>query len=152
MLTYFIKNYYRTPLNIIMLIFGIGCFAVAGITYKDMDGRTIAFLILLGALYTVFNPIILWRNSRRQYRKNPVYQNEITYEFDDNGVTVSQGDVVTSKEWPMFWKAVDFGSIVVLYLAVNNGIIIPKEDIGDNYDAFCDMVSSHMKSNIKKKK
>ena len=149
MYLFLLNNTYRKPMGIIMFIFGIGCFVVAGLTCRQMGLQSTLLLILLGSIYTIIQPIMLWKNAGRQVKKNPVYQNELRYEFDDTGITVSQGENVTSKKWEECYKAVDYGKIVVIYIVVNNGIILPKTAIGEQYDNFKQLVKAHLPGRLR---
>ena len=152
MFSFLMNNTYRKPMGVILFLFGIGCFVVTALTCTDMGLRSTLLLILLGSLYTIIQPIMLWRNACRQIRKNPVYQDELSYSFDDKGITVSQGENVTSKTWEECWKAADYGKIVVIYIAVNNGIILPKDAIGSQYGDFVQLVKAHLPGRLKPQK
>lgn len=149
MYSFLLNNAYRKPMGVIMFLFGIVCFVIVGITWGNMDARSTVLLIVLASLYTIVQPIMLWRNAKRAIAKNPVYAGELTYCFDDTGVTVSQGENTTHKPWEELWKACDYGKIVVIYIAVNNGIILPKEAIGDSYPQFKELVKAHLRGNLK---
>lgn len=149
MFSFLINNTYRKPMGVILFIFGIACFVIAGCTYEQMGVQSTLLLILLGSLYTIIQPILLWKNAGRQIKKNPVYQNELRYEFDDKGITVSQGDSVTSKKWEECYKAADYGKLVVIYIMINNGIILPKAAIGEQYDDFKKLVTAHLPGRLR---
>lgn len=149
MYSFLLNNTYRKPMGIILFIFGIGCFVVAGLTCKQMGLQSTLLLILLGSIYTIIQPVMLWKSAGRQIKKNPVYRNELTYKFDDEGITVSQGESVTSKKWEECYKAADYGKIVVIYIVVNNGIILPKAAIGEQYDDFKELVKAHLPGRLR---
>ena len=149
MFSFLINNAYRKPMGVILFIFRIGCFVVAGITCRQMGIQSTLLLILLGSIYTIIQPIMLWKNAGRQIAKNPVYKEELNYSFDDKGITVSQGESVTSKNWDECYKAADYGRIVVIYITVNNGIILPKAAIGSQYSEFAKLVNSHLPGRLK---
>ena len=149
MFSFLINNAYRKPMGVIMFIFGTGCFVVAGMTFEQMGLQSTLLLILLGSLYTIIQPIMLWRNAGRQIRRNPVYRNELCYSFDDDGITVSQEESVTKKGWDECYKASDYGKIVVIYITVNNGIILPKEAIGKQYSDFVKLVAAHLPGKLR---
>ena len=150
MFTFLINNAYRKPMGVISFLFGIGCFAVAGITWRQMGLQSTLLLILLGSIYTIIQPIMLWKSAGRQIAKNPVYKEELSYSFDDKGITVSQGESVTSKGWDECYKAADYGKVVVIYITVNNGIILPKAAIGSQYGEFVKLAGEHLPGRLKK--
>ena len=104
MYLFLLNNTYRKPMGIIMFI---GIEDIIGFICRKMGLQSKLLIILLGSIYTIIQPIMLWKNAGRQVKKNPVYQNELRYEFDDTGITVSQGENVTSKKWEECYKAVD---------------------------------------------
>ena len=63
MYLFLLNNTYRKPMGIIMFIFGIGCFVVAGLTCRQMGLQSTLLLILLGSIYTIIQPIMLWKNA-----------------------------------------------------------------------------------------
>ena len=150
MFTFLIKNAYRKPMGVISFLFGIGCFAVAGITCRQMGLQSTLLLILLGSIYTIIQPIMLWKSAGRQIAKNPVYKEELSYSFDDKGITVSQGESVTAKGWEECYKVADYGKVVIIYITVNNGIILPKAAIGSQYGEFVKLAGEHLPGRLKK--
>ena len=145
MFTFLINNAYRKPMGVISFLFGIGCFAVAGITCRQMGLQSTLLLILLGSIYTIIQPIMLWKIA-----KNPVYKEELSYSFDDKGITVSQGESVTAKGWEECYKVADYGKVVIIYITVNNGIILPKAAIGSQYGEFVKLAGEHLPGRLKK--
>ena len=115
-----------------------------------MGLQSTLLLILLGSIYTIIQPIMLWKSAGRQIAKNPVYNEELSYSFDDKGITVSQGESVTSKGWDECYKAADYGKVVIIYITVNNGIILPKAAIGSQYGEFVKLVGEHLPGRLKK--
>ena len=47
------------------------------------------------------------------------------------------------------YKAADYGRIVVIYITVNNGIILPKAAIGSQYEEFVKLVRAHLPGRLK---
>ena len=150
MFTFLINNAYRKPMGVISFLFGIGCFAVAGITCRQMGLQSTLLLILLGSIYTIIQPIMLWKSAGRQIAKNPVYKEELSYSFDDKVITVSQGESVTAKGWEECYKVADYGKVVIIYITVNNGIILPKAAIGSQYGEFVKLAGEHLPGRLKK--
>ena len=150
MFAFLINNAYRKPMGVISFLFGIGCFAVAGITCTQMGLQSTLLLILLGSIYTIIQPIMLWKSAGRQIAKNPVYKEELSYSFDDKGITVSQGESVTAKGWEECYKVADYGKVVIIYITVNNGIILPKAAIGSQYGEFVKLAGEHLPGRLKK--
>ena len=66
------------------------------------------------------------------------------------GITVSQGESVTAKGWEECYKVADYGKVVIIYITVNNGIILPKAAIGSQYGEFVKLAGEHLPGRLKK--
>ena len=64
--------------------------------------------------------------------------------LDDDGVTVSQGDVKESQSWDNMVKAVSTTRSIILYTSGRNASIFPKEQLGDQRAALIEIISTHM--------
>jgi hypothetical protein len=44
----------------------------------------------------------------------------------------------------------DYGKVVIIYITVNNGIILPKAAIGSQYGEFVKLAGEHLPGRLKK--
>lgn len=116
--------------------------AVSYIADGDMTGA--APYTLLALFFLVGSPLAMWMRSAEQVRRTPMFQQPITYELNEQGVVVSQGEEQVLNEWINFQKAVSTNHSLILYVTKVRAIILPKKDIGEQYQAVLQMISAHM--------
>ena len=133
------NNSYRKFTGVLMALFSFGCIGVVIYTWGDIPVPNTVLLILLAAFYLVFNPLILYSKAKRQIKNNDYFNNILSYEVDEEGIIVRQGEEEVVVEWEEMWKAVRYGSIVVVYLSTVRAFTIPVRCIGDKYNEFVDV-------------
>ncbi len=97
-----------------------------------------------GLFVILYLPVTLFFRSRKQFLNNPAFREPIHFQFDDTGMTVSQGEVTTTQEWEFMVKAVSTPRSIILYTSRVNASIFPKEDLGENRVPLIRMISTHM--------
>ena len=97
-----------------------------------------------GCILLLYLPWVLFLKSRQQVLGNPVFQNPLHYVLDENGVTISQGEEVTTQAWEDMYKAVSTTKSIILYTTKVNATIFPKDQMGDKKSAVIEVISTHM--------
>lgn len=100
--------------------------------------------LIAGVILLLYLPWTLFLKSRQQALANPTFKQPLHYVLDDNGITVSQGDVSESQNWENMVKAVSTGRSIIVYTSRVNATIFPKAQMGDQKDAVIAMISTHM--------
>ncbi|MCQ2081559.1 MAG: YcxB family protein [Lachnospiraceae bacterium] len=106
-------------------------------------GQSIIYLVA-GLVVVSYLPISLFMRSKQQFLTNPSFKEPLHYSFDDEGMTVSQGENSETLEWEAMYKAVSTPGSIVLYTARYNASIFPKKDLGDQKALLVKMISTHM--------
>ena len=134
---YMLMHTYNSSSGIIGSTVGALLIVAAFLTQKWM-------LILAGAVILLYLPVTLYTNSKLQWNANTAFQKPLHYVLDDDGVTVSQGDVKESQSWDNMVKAVSTTRSIILYTSGRNASIFPKEQLGDQRAALIEIISTHM--------
>lgn len=134
---YMLRHTYNSASGIL----GSGLGAVCVIT--ALATRQWIFLIA-GVILLLYLPWTLFLKSRQQALANPSFQNPLHYVLDDEGITVSQGEVSESQRWEDMVKAVSTGRSYIVYTTRSNATIFPKAQLGDQQVAVVEMISTHM--------
>lgn len=100
--------------------------------------------IVLGLVMLLYLPWTLFLKSRTQLLNNPAFQEPLQYTLDEDGLTVSQGEVQEKMAWEDMHKAVSTGRSIILYTSRVNATIFPKRQLGDQRVAVIEMISTHM--------
>lgn len=141
MYTFLINNTYRKFSGALWIIFSMVVIGVTICTWGDVKLVNSILLIVLASLYTVIHPLILWLKANAQIKNNDYFKQTLNYMADSNGIKVSQGEEATTIKWDEMWKAVKYGSIVVVYVSTIRAFILPIRCIGDQYNNFVEAAS-----------
>ena len=68
----------------------------------------------------------------------------VTYEFDDYGIETTTPDDSGKASWSKFKRAVSKKRIIILYDAQKRAIILPVDQMAEEYTAVVDMIYAHM--------
>ncbi len=101
-------------------------------------------LLVGGVVLLLYLPWILFIKSRQQIVANPVFQEPLHYVLDENGITISQGESVTTQSWEDMVKAVSTNKSIIVYTSRVNATIFPKNQMGDKKTAVIEIISTHM--------
>ena len=114
MFRFLMNHSYRKVIGIVWVIFSLVVVAVTVITWGKVELLQSVLLIVLASLYTIINPIMLWFKACKQVKNH--FKEPLHYLIDENGITVSLGEASETTPWDQIWKAVNYGSQVVIYV------------------------------------
>ena len=92
--------------------------------------RHFIFLIA-GVVILLYLPCTLFLKSRQQALLNPVFQQEMEYVLNGEGLTIRQGDAEETQGWEQMYKAVSTSKSIIIYTSPVNATIIPKRCMED---------------------
>lgn len=144
MYSFMLYHTYTSLSGILGVVFGIVTFVfgMRAISQGAYNSAIIFFMFTF--LFIIFTPISLKNRSKRQVKTSPMFQKPITYELIEEGVKVSQDDQEVVNPWEDFMKAVEINGALVLYVTRLRALIFPKADLGEQYTAVVQMISTHM--------
>ncbi len=118
---------------------------VAGLFLIICFAKGFGFLYLIfGVVVLCYLPVTLFLRSRSQYLNTPAFKEPLLYTFNDEGVTISQGEVSESQKWEDMVKAISTFSSIVIYTSKVNASIFPKKDLEDKRALLIEAISTHM--------
>jgi hypothetical protein len=103
-------------------------------TFGKVDATRTVLLLLIGLLFTVINPVLLYTRSKKQILMNPMYKKPLSYTLNEEGITVSQDEEKSEMKWENVAKAVSTRDCLIIYVNQINAFILPIECIGAEYD------------------
>ena len=142
-----LNNMYRRITGLIWILFSIVVIFVTVYTWGRVDIMKSILMIVIAALYTIVNPIMLWFKSKSQIKRNPSFQKPLHNVINENGITISQDDKSETTNWEQMWKAVKYGNLVVVYVSTIRAFIIPIDDVGDKFDSLVELLNKGLNAN-----
>lgn len=98
-------------------------------------------MLFMSFMFTVITPIEYYIRAGRQIKKS--FQKEMIYKFDENGITIQINDDSSSLLWSSVMKVISTKNLVVVYFTPIRAFIIPKKDIGNNFESIREIMSSN---------
>lgn len=135
-------NYCRI-IGIVGLIFSVACLVGAVFTFGNVKITSTLLLLLLAALFTVYQPLMLYRKAVVQSR-HPVLKKAAHYLFDETGITVSQGENHAFIAWNEVWKVVERKREIYIFVDPVRANIISKNQAGKQAAQIMKAAKEHM--------
>ena len=95
-------------------------------------------------IFLVMPPITLRGKAKKQVVDSGLLDVVIDYELAEEGITTTQGDSVSKLKWEELLKAVTTNNSIIVYITKVHVFIFPKKDLGEQYIAVVNMISTHM--------
>lgn len=135
-------NYWRL-IGILGLLFSVSCLTGAVLTFGRVKIGSTVLLLLLGALFTVYQPLMLYRKAVVQSR-HPVFAKAAHYVMDDSGITVSQDGDSAAITWEEMWKVVGRKREIYLFVDPVRANIISRSQAGEKAGTIMEMARRYM--------
>lgn len=116
---------YTAPSGLFGLCLSVIALIMLVTGFADGDAFRSAVLLVLGSVFTVVNPILLYMKAKNQAQTNPVYQKEMIYTIDENGITLKAGEATETVEWTKIRKCRKTRVIYMLYTTRIHAILLP---------------------------
>lgn len=127
---------YTTTQGPVSIILAVLVLVMAAVRYTQMEYGYAALYVGVAILFIVYIPVSLWQRAKLALKKNQVLANTLHYQVSEKGIQVVQGEDSGLLEWSMVYKLVATKQQILIYSNRVNAYIIPKEQLGDNYDTF----------------
>lgn len=117
-------------------IFGVLISIAALIAFvMSLDGSTDIsrkiILLIIGLLFTVVNPVLLWFKAYQQVKLSPIYKAPLQYDFSPEGIRVSQGEEEQFVTWKQVLEVRRTPSVLIIYTSRNAGSILAYKEMGE---------------------
>lgn len=123
---------YKSFSGILGLLVGLGILVLGCVNFtKDADN---AYLyVIIGVFLVAYTPMMLWVNSGKQLKKN--FARSLVYTLEDTRILVEMEDQQAEYDWKDMVKVTKSADNILVYTGYRNAFVLPKECIGDQYDA-----------------
>ncbi|MCQ2540327.1 MAG: YcxB family protein [Acetatifactor sp.] len=134
---YMLRHSYNSPAGLLG-----SCVGAFFVIYAVMSGKMIS--LVFGVVLLLYLPWTLFLRSRQQALTNPVFKKPMHYVLDEEGYSVSQGDVCEKASWDQVVKVVSTGRSIIVYTSHVNASIFPRKQMGEKTNAAIEMISTHV--------
>jgi len=139
----FLMTYnYKSFGGIFGVLISVACLMLLAVSFHDNTPQMNLVLLALGLLFTVIQPVMIWKKAATQVVKNPVFQEELEYELSKDGISIRQKDVEQKVMWNQIFKVAEDKKQILVYTSRVNACIWPKAQIQEQLEHVKTMLKS----------
>lgn len=144
MADFMIYHIYTSVVGFFTLIVGLINVGVALSFFLKKDYLLmLLFLVFVVLIFSVF-PYMIRKRVRKQMRNSKHLGEMVTYEFMEDGILTSTAEESGKASWSKFKRAIARKYIIIIYDAQKRAIVLPLDQLGDQYTEVVDMIYAHM--------
>lgn len=118
------------------------CVGVLAI-FMFLSNHQVLYLIM-GIAILLYLPWTLYLKSGQQAANNPAFKEPLHYILDEEGISVSQGEVTQMQKWEDMHRAVSTSKSIIVYTSRVNACIFPRRELGDSQTEVIRFIAAHM--------
>lgn len=127
------RHTYRSMSGIFGLIISFASLIICAVRFEYLDRTAVMALIIIGLIFTVVQPVMLWSKAKAQVRKNKSINDTLHYTINDDGITVSQGEQEAKVKWYEIRKTVVVKDAIYVYMSPVRAFIFTKKQCGESF-------------------
>lgn len=127
------RHTYRSLSGIFGLVISFASLIICAVRFEYLDKTAVLALIIIGLIFTVIQPVMLWSKAKAQVRKNKSINATLHYTINDDGITVSQGEQEAVVKWYQIRKTVVAKDAIYVYMSPVRAFIFTKKQCGDDF-------------------
>lgn len=131
--------------GIFSLLISFGCLGICVANFRQLVPSTIAVLLIVAALFTVIQPVMLYGKCAAQVKRSKDIKDELSYILSEEGITVRQGEEEANIKWYQIRKVVYGGKGIYVYMSPVRAFIFPQECCGERYEEIQRMIGEMVK-------
>ena len=142
-------NMYQTYTGmqgVLSIVLGILGFVMAGLSVGKAEIPYTIMYIVVGLIFLFYIPVSLWLRAKQTLKANAVLAGKLHYEVSEDSIHVTQGEDCGELPWDAIYKVISNKKQILIYSSRINAYIIPREQIGDQYDSFCEVARKKLES------
>lgn len=128
------RHTYGNVSGIFGVLISLSCWIILAVRFGVMDTTARIALFIIGCLFTIVQPVMLYSKSKAQARQNKDINAKLHYILSPDGITVSQGEQEASVKWYDVRKIICTAKAVYLYMSPVRAFIFPQSQCGAQFE------------------
>lgn len=147
MYSFLFQHLHRSFQGILGVVISIAALIAFGMSLdSSADVSRKVILLIIGLLFTVVNPVLLWFKAYKQVKLSPIYKEPLQYDFSSEGIRVSQGAEEQFVTWKQVVEVRRTPSVLIIYTSRNAGSILAYKEMGELRSAIEHQIARGCKS------
>lgn len=127
------------------VVISLGSWVICWLQFDKLDNMARLALAIIGCLFTIVQPIMLYFKAKAQMIKNKNIKDSLHYILGQEEITVAQGDQEGSVRWQEVRRKVQTKKAVYLYMSPVRAFIFPADQCDGKFDQVCELIDDRMK-------
>lgn len=127
------------------ILISVVALVILATSYGNNDPLKNIMLALIGALFTIIQPIQLKMQSAQQVKINPAFKEPLEYMIDANGIKVKQNEEEVMVPWDGIRNVKETSKAIFVYTNPKAAFILPKEQYKDQYEIVKGLIKENLK-------
>ena len=144
MTEFMIYHIYTGGVGILTLVLGVLNVALTVVFAMQKDFLLMALFLFFAVMIWIAFPWFIKNKVTKQMQHSRRLNVPVTYTFDGDGIETVTPDGSGKASWGKFKRAVSRKSILILYDATKRAIILPVDQLGENYTNIVDLIYANM--------
>lgn len=128
----------------ISIVLGIAMLVLTVYTFGTVEMTYTLLYAVFGILFLFYAPVTLKLRSRQSIAASEELSKPLHYVVDADGFKVSQGEASAELGWNQIYKMVATKRNVLVYSSRKNAYVIPREQLGENYQALSNLAKEKL--------
>ena len=135
-----IMQAYKGMQGFLSILLPVLVFAYAVMSFGNVSiGSTLVY-IGLGVLFLVYVPVSLWlRVKKTMADENNALSKTLHYDFEEDVIRVSVGTEQVEFKWENIFQMKSTKDMLLVYTNRINAYILPKEQMGEQYESLSEL-------------
>lgn len=116
------------------------------VDFANMDWTVRIVMLVIGLLFTVVNPLMLYMKAKKQAATNESLKLPIQYTLSENELVIEQGEEQLIVPWDQLRIIKDSGRSLIVYVTRMRAFIWPKGKLGSQYNEVTKLLTKKMGS------
>lgn len=138
------RHTYCSISGIFSLFISFGSLIACAVMFSDLSNSTRIVLVVVGLLFTVIQPAMLYLKCMKQIKMNQSINAPLQYILSDDGICVCQKENSVEVKWHEIRKVVHAKKGLYLYMSPVRAFIFPADQCGKDYEAIQFMVADQV--------
>ncbi len=140
-------NLYQTytgSQGVISILITILAAVMTIVSCKDGNYNYAVMYGIFFVIFLVYIPVTLWTRAKVTLKNNEVLSGTLHYSISEECIRVTQGEETGELQWKQIYKLVATKNNVLIYSGRRNAYIVPRAQLGSQYDGMKELAAKQL--------
>lgn len=139
MLGFLFQHNYCSISGVSGVMISVLAWVFLGVELNKLGTFAILVVCLIGCLFIIFKPVLLFAQANNLVRREACYQKSMNYTFDETGIVIAQENEKEFLAWDKVKKVSLTKTMLAIYDTKMHAFILPISELGEYKDTIIGM-------------